>query len=205
MKGGKPIIGLCGGIGSGKSTVAQAFAELGCRVIDSDQLNHEVLQRPEVRQTLRAWWGERVFGPDGRPDRAEIARIVFADRREKERLEGLVYPLIARRRAAMIREVEENSAIRAIVIDSPLLFESNLDRECDYVVCVDASEEQRLRRLQQSRGWTQAELRRRERWQTSLNEKRKRADFVVDNNGSPNQIGPQLAGILQDIVARHSS
>ncbi len=205
MRRGKPIIGLCGGIGAGKSQVAAELARQGCRVIASDRLNHEVLRSPGVLETLVLWWGERVRGPDGAPDRDEIAKIVFADRGEKERLEGLVYPLIAQKRAAMIQEVEENSAIRAIVIDSPLLFESNLDRECDYVVFVDASEDQRLRRLQQSRGWNQEELKRRERWQISLSEKRTRADFIVDNNGSPNQLGPQLAGILQDIVARHSS
>ena len=134
-----------------------------------------------------------------------IAEIVFADPGEKRRLEGLVYPLIAQRRAAIIKAVEDNSAIKAIVIDSPLLFESNLDRECDTIVFVDVSAAQRLRRLQQERGWGAEELRRRERWQISLDEKRSRAEFVVNNDGPDEQLFPQVAGILQTIVARYAT
>lgn len=204
MKHRKPVIGLCGGVAAGKSVVAAEFERLGCLIIDSDRLNHEVLRRPEVLEVLRGWWGEEVVDAAGEPNRRRIAEIVFADREQKRRLESLVYPLIARRRVAIIHEVEDNSAVKAIVIDSPLLFESNLDRECDAIVFVDASEGQRLQRLRQTRGWDAEELRRRERWQISPAEKRSRAEFVVDNNGPVEQVAPQVAGILRTIVARHS-
>jgi len=200
----KPIIGLCGGIGSGKSRVAREFERLGCLVIDSDRLNTEVLQEPEVLATLRQWWGDDVIGADGRLDRRKVADRVFADPQERRRLEQLVHPLIARRRADMIKAVENHSAIKAIVIDSPLLFESNLDRECDTVVYVDASEGERLRRLTQERGWDAEELRRRERWQLALAEKRARAEFIVDNEGPAERLCPQVADILQKVLARHN-
>jgi len=200
----KPIIGLCGGIGSGKSRVAREFEHLGCLVIDSDRLNTEVLQEPEVLATLRRWWGDEVIGADGRLDRRKVADRVFADPQERRRLEQLVHPLIEQRRAAMIKAVENHSAIKAIVIDSPLLFESNLDRECDTVVYVDASEGERLRRLAQERGWDAEELRRRERWQLALTEKRARADFIVDNEGPAERLCPQVADILQKVLARHN-
>jgi len=198
----KPIIGLCGAIGAGKSEAAAAFEREGCLVISSDRLNHEILRLPKVLKTLHRWWGQRVIAPDGGPDRQEIANTVFADPRQKQRLESLVYPLIAQRRAAMIRAVENSSAVKAIVIDSPLLFESNLDRECDTIVFVEADEADRLRRLQQERGWSTEELRRRENWQLALNHKRSRAQFVVDNNGPAEKLRPQVADILKTILAQ---
>lgn len=198
----KPIIGLCGGIGAGKSHVAAILAELGCRVIDSDRLSHAILSRPEVLTELVAWWGPDVRRADGTPDRRRIGEIVFADGAEKRRLESLLYPLIARERAAIIADEQTNSAVKAIVIDSPLLFESNLDRSCDVVVFVDAEASRRRERLRVNRGWTDAEVERRERWQLSADEKRRRADFVVDNNGSPGAVRPQLADILEAIVRR---
>ncbi len=204
MRLNKPIIGLCGGIGAGKSRVAKEFERLGCLVIDHDRLNQKVLQLPEVMQTLRGWWGDKAAPPGGRADRRRIAQIVFSDPAERRRLEGLLHPLIVQRQATMIRAVDDHSTIKAIVIDSPLLFESNLDHECDTVVFVDASEPERLRRLRQERGWDTKELRQRERWQLSPVEKRARAAFVVDNEGPAEQLCPQVAEILQQVLAAHS-
>jgi dephospho-CoA kinase len=204
LKRKKPIIGLCGGIGAGKSQVAEVFERCGCLVISSDRLNHEVLREPEVLAALVSWWGEAVVDAAGGPRRERIAEIVFEDPEQKARLEELVYPLIARRRAAMIGAVEDNSAIKAIVLDSPLLFESNLDHECDSVVFVHASEARRIQRLWASRGWDAEELRRRERWQLSLALKRTRSDFVVDNDGPTEDLYPQVTDILRAIVARCS-
>jgi len=200
----KPIIGLCGGIGAGKSLVAAVFERLGCLVADSDRLNHEILAQPGVLETLRTWWGPDVAQADGTPNRRRIAEIVFADPVQKERLESLVYPLIAARRAAMIRAVEDRSAVTAIVIDSPLLLESHLDLECDTIVFVDANEARRLERLGRERGWTAEDLTRREGWQIPLVEKRARAAYVVDNNGPVEQLRPQVADILGKILAQHS-
>lgn len=204
VKQKQPIIGLCGGIGAGKSFVAAEFQRLGCLVIDSDKLNGEALREPDVVRTLRAWWGEGVIDAAGFPDRRRIAEIVFADAEAKQRLESLVHPLIARRRAAMIRAVRDNPAVTAIVIDSPLLLESNLHHECDTIVFVNTTESERLRRLRAGRGWTAEELRRRESWQIPLAEKRSQAEFVVENDGPAEKLRPQVADILQTIVARHS-
>jgi len=204
VKPSKPIIGLCGGIGAGKSRVAREFERLGCLVVDSDRLNHETLCQPEILRTLRAWWGPQVVGPDGLPDRKRIAEIVFADPQQKRRLETLVHPLIVQRQTAIIDSVEGNPAVKAIVIDSPLLLEANLDRQCDAIVFVNADESQRLQRLWQERGWTAEEVRRRESWQIPLAEKRSRAHFVIDNDGPVERIHPQVAEILRTILARHS-
>jgi dephospho-CoA kinase len=200
----KPIIGLCGGVGAGKSRVAAEFERLGCLVIDSDKLNHEVLRQPEVLETLRSWWGADVVAPDGSPDRRRIADIIFADGGEKERLEHLLHPLILERQRAIITAVEDNPAVTAIVIDSPLLLESHLDRDCDTIVFVNTDDARRLERLRRARGWTAEEVRRREGWQIALAEKRAKAAFVVDNDGPVEGLRPQVANILQTIQKQHS-
>lgn len=200
----KPIIGLCGGIGAGKSRVAAEFERLGCLIIDSDRTNHEVLRQPAILAEIRQWWGPEVVAPDGMPNRARIAEIIFTDPAARGRLESLVHPLIKQAHRDMIRAVEDNQAVTAIVIDSPLLLESHLDRECDTIVYVNASEAQRVRRLVQERGWDAQELKRRERWQISPDEKRSRADYVIDNDGAAEHLRPQVAAILQSVLARHS-
>ena len=200
MRESKPVIGLCGGIGAGKSRIAAEFERLGCLVIASDRLNHEVLTEPEVLRQLREWWGPDVVGPDDQADRRRIAKIVFADPEEKARLESLLHPLIARRRRTMICAVENSSAIKAIVLDSPLLFESKLDRECDSIVFVEASRSVRLRRLQANRGWDANELQRRESWQLPLAHKRQRSNFVIDNDSPEDSLGPRVAEILAQIL-----
>lgn len=199
MKHEKPIIGLCGAIGAGKSAVAAAFAACRCLVIDSDKLNHEVLRTAEVRDILTGWWGVAILGEDGHIDRRRIGAIVFDQPQERQRLESLVYPLIATRREAMIRAGIKNPETDAIILDSPLLFESNLHELCDSVVFVEAGESERLARLKRSRGWDENEIRRRERWQMPPATKRARADFVIANHGPLASLRFSVERILEQI------
>src|SRR5687768_9172845 len=104
MCAGKPVIGIVGGIGSGKSHVARLFGELGCLVIDSDAQVREAYRDPAVLGTIREWWGDAVFRPDGSLDRSAVAARVFADPSERRRLEGLVHPLV---HAARERRMQE--------------------------------------------------------------------------------------------------
>jgi dephospho-CoA kinase len=198
----KPIIGLCGGIGAGKSVVAREFERLGGLLIDSDQLNQEVLRRPEVTQTLREWWGDEILGEDGVPDRHRIAKLIFSDVEQKRRLESLVHPLIAARREDIIITGTGDPKVRAIILDSPLLLESNLDRLCHAVVFVEASETQRLQRLRRTRGWDIQELRRRERWQMPLAEKRSRSQYVIRNEGSLEQLRSRARDVFERVLAQ---
>jgi dephospho-CoA kinase len=200
----KPIIGLCGGIGAGKSLVAHEFRRLGGLLIDSDELNHQVLRRTEVSRTLREWWGDEILGENGAPDRRRIARIIFGDPEQRRRLESLVHPLIAALREDMIRVGTRDPKVRAIILDSPLLLESNLDGLCDAVVFVEASEPQRLRRLERARGWDVQELRRRERWQMPLAEKRSRSQYVIRNEGTIEQLCSQAEDVFERVLAEHS-
>ena len=195
-----PVIGLAGGIGSGKSTVASAFARLGCFVIDSDARAKAALDRPEVRAQLVRWWGDAVLAPDGRVDRSKIAAKIFADPEQRRRLEQLVHPIVREDRAAMIREALAAGA-RAVIVDAPLLFEAGVDAECDTVVFVDAPREQRLERVGRTRQWDEQELVRREASQLSVEEKHRRCRYIVENSGKLGGIDAQAAGILTSVEA----
>ncbi len=199
-----PVIGLAGGIGAGKSAVAAAFERLGCLVIDSDVRAKAALDRPDVRDTLVSWWGPGILDPDGRVDRKRVASIIFSNAGERERLEALVHPIVRDDRAQMIRDAAAAGA-KAAIVDAPLLFEAGVDAECDAVVFVDAPREVRLERLQRTRGWDEAELARREAAQMSLDEKRSRSRFVVENRTDVGSLEARIARVLAEMKAETAS
>lgn len=194
----KPIIGLAGGIGSGKSTVAQMLAELGCLVSNSDDLARAALRDPAIKSQIVQWWGEGVQDKQGEIDRAKVASIVFDDPAERKRLEALVHPWIEARRREQFASAPPEAP--ALVIDAPLLFEANLDKHVDVVIYVDADRPVRLSRVMATRGWTEAELAKREQSQLPLDEKRSRADYIVMNNGDLSELRSQIRQILSTIV-----
>ena len=201
---GLPVLGLAGGIGAGKSTVARALADEGCVVADSDELARQAYNDPEIRRQLVAWWGDRVRDchachaePDSLPppvDRRAIAAIVFEHPAERARLEALIHPWIARARAALFAAAPAGT--RALVIDAPLLFETGLDRQCDRVIFVDSSPETRLARVRATRGWDTAELGRREAAQWPLGRKRAFSTDLVHNDGDIMEVRRQLKPLL---------
>lgn len=209
-----PVIGVAGGIGSGKSSVARAFADLGCVVLDSDSAAKAALDRPDVRDELARWWGHGVLDAGGRVRRDEVARRIFADSVERARLEALVHPLVTGEHERKIREIgagwsrAEADAGRAptgVVLDSPLLFEAGLEGRCDAVVFVESPREARLERVRAGRGWDERELSRREKSQMPLEIKRARADYVVVNDRGPAELASQVRGIFDMIRRGHRS
>lgn len=200
----KPVIGLAGGIGAGKSVVARVFESLGAAIVDSDRQGHEQLGDPEVVATLRLWWGDSICTAGGVIDRKVVAGIVFEDPAQLKRLEEYLYPRIERCREALFLRYDADPAIRAIVLDSPKLFESGLSETCDAVVFVDASREVRLARLDRARGWTAQELDRREKLQNPLDRKKAAADHIVDNHSSIARLEPCVERILSSVIASFS-
>jgi len=192
---------LAGGVGSGKSTVARILSELGAGVIDSDDLSHQEINSNEVKATLQRWWGDDVFQSDGSVDRKTIGRIVFSDSEQRHRLEAMLHPRIAVRREDLIAEFDKQPRIKMIVLDSPLLYESDLDLACDAVIFVDASTEQRKERSEKQRQWPEGELGRREKLQQSLDMKRARADHICSNNSSLADLRKDVERIFAQILA----
>lgn len=193
---GIAVVGLVGGIGAGKSEVARAMAEEGAVVVDSDAEARAALERPEVKSRLVEWWGPGVLDAEGRIDRAAVSRIVFERPAERERLEGLVHPLVKSRRAELIARARAAGASVA-VIDAPLLLEAGVAPECDMVVFVDAPRAVRVRRVIENRGWTEEELDRRERAQWSLDRKRAASHEVIVNDGDRAALRARVREVLE--------
>lgn len=192
------VIGLAGGIGSGKSAVAAILREQGCVVSDSDHAARTVLEEEDVRDTIREWWGPEMLGEGGKIDRTALGRLVFSDVTALRRLEGLLHP-----RIEAIRRAEFAAALdpRAFVIDAPLLFETGLNEACDQIVFVEAPFAARLERVA-GRGWGESELSRREALQWPLDQKRDRADHVLANDGSHALLSDRTRNLLDLLAPR---
>ena len=205
MFAGKPVIGIAGGIGSGKSFIARLFGELGCAVIDSDAQVKAAYRDQVVRDALRSWWGDEVLLADGEINRQAIARRVFTNDAERRRLEGLIHPWVALARRREMEDAAADAQAVGYVWDTPLLFEAGLDAECDAVVFVEAPPDQRLRRVRESRGWDEAELLRREKSQWPLDKKRRLSHDVVTNTADADAARGQVREALSRILARTSN
>jgi len=195
-----PVIGLAGGIGSGKSEVARILGTLGCLVIDSDAEAKQALDRPEIRSQLVEWWGPAITDPGGSVNRKAVADIIFRDPSQRARLESLVHPIVRARRADAKARATAARA-RAVVIDAPLLFEAGVDSECDVVMFVDAPRDVRLERVRATRNWDEAELARRESSQLPLDEKRRRSRYVIANSGDTATLTAGVRETLNLILA----
>ncbi len=178
------VVGIIGGIGSGKSAAGRILNRLGALVLDADASAHRVLNSPEVKEALVEKFGARILDGHGEVDRAVLASLVFGPRGEAARrwLEELVHPEVRKSLLSELAAAREAN-VPVVVLDVPLLLESPLEKECDHVLFLAVDDATRQTRVKE-RGWTPEELAARERAQISLAEKEKRADVVVDNSGS---------------------
>lgn len=186
-----PFVGLTGGLGAGKSEALRALGELGVATISSDAVVHELLASDEVRDLVVERLGPEV-APDGRLDRSKIAEKVFADPALTGWLEQLLWPRVRAHVDAWRRTVEEDGPA-AIVVEVPLLFESGSEGLYDRTIAVVADEEVRKRRAA-ARG--HASVAERAGRQLSQHEKAQRADFVVHNDGSLEELKRELSSVL---------
>lgn len=202
-----PIIGVCGGIGSGKSFISKLLGDMNCAVSCSDDEVGIILNRPEVADTIQNWWGAGVIDKIGKIDKKAVAGIVFADKQQRIKLETLIHPMVSELRdKTWYQKLKENENIQAFVLDAPLLFESGLDQICDYVIFVQVSRENRLQRVYTSRGWNKKDLELRENSQWPLDTKQQRSDYIVENNGDNDidHLKMKLKNILNHILNDHS-
>jgi dephospho-CoA kinase len=202
------VIGLTGGIGSGKSTVSRMFEKLGATVLDADAIVRE-LQSPgsAVLAEIEAAFGPQVIGPDGGLDREALAAIAFRDDAARMRLNAIVHPRVAdelARRVAAAREA--GSTI--IVLDIPLLFEGRESGEgtaarmpLDATVVVHVPEEIQIERQVARDDCSREEALRRVRAQLPLDEKRRLADFAIDNSGTLEETEQQVRDVFRAISA----
>lgn len=175
----KCVIGILGGIASGKSTLAKIFSEFGARIVDADQIGHRLLENPQVKERIREVWGEQALAPDGSVDRLRLGNLVFDRQEELGKLSAIVHPLL-------VREIQEwlAESTGPVVLDAALLDEFSLTSSCDYLIFVEADSNLRCSRAALQRGWSPGEVQRRETFQLPLEVKRKKAHSVIWNNGN---------------------
>lgn len=186
------VIGLTGGIGSGKTSVSDRFAALGAPVIDTDLIAREIVAPglPAYREIRRSF-GESVLREDGALDREALRTMVFADRERREELERILHPAIRREVSRRLRELEAPYCIVVV----PLLVESGFTDLVDRVLVIDAPEETRLRRVCLRSGLSEAEVRRVFAVQATSLQRRLHADDVLHNDGELAELDDKVAAL----------
>jgi dephospho-CoA kinase len=174
-------VGLTGNVGAGKSTVVSLFAGWGATIIDTDILAREVVQPGSpTLETIRETFGEQVIAEDGALDRAAMRRAVFGDPELRWKLEDVLHPAIRARYRELLREARERDD-RIVIGVVPLLYETDMQQDFDVVLVIDAPADLRVARLVEKRGLTAEEARAVTDAQMSAEEKRERADIIIDN------------------------
>ncbi|MGG6433641.1 dephospho-CoA kinase [Anoxybacillus sp. D401a] len=189
-------IGLTGGIASGKSTVATMFRDLHIPVIDADEIAHRVTAiNGEAYKPIVEAFGRDILDANGAIDRRKLGAIVFDDEQKRKQLNAIVHPLV---RKHMIQQKEQyaKQKEKAVVLDIPLLFESKLEHLVDRILVVYVDEQTQLHRLCERNGFSVEEAWARMKAQMPLEEKRKKADAVIDNNGTIEETKRQLHACL---------
>lgn len=194
------LIGLTGGIGSGKSTVASRLKTLGARIVDADKIAREIVEPGEPALAELAEAFDEVLNADGALNRAELARQAFATPEATEKLNSITHPRIRERTLERFAQARTED-VPVLVYDMPLLIENGEYKKMDHVLVVDAEDEIRIDRLVNSRGLDEDDARRRIAAQISREERLAAADSVVDNSGTRDQLLQQVDTFWEQVVA----
>jgi dephospho-CoA kinase len=194
-------VGLTGGIASGKSTVAEAFARLGAKVLDADKVAREVVLpgQPAWRKLQQAF-GPEFFLPDGEVNRSKLRRLVFADPEERSKLNAIVHPEVMKEINRRFEQLTTSAQNAVIVVDVPLLLEVKAAHRFDRVIVVYVTESVQIKRLRQRDGLSLEEARRALSTQMALNKKVDYADYVIDNSGTLVETQAHVDKVWQELL-----
>lgn len=198
------VVGLTGGIACGKSTVSRMLAERNARIIDADIIAREVVRPGEDAWSLIIKrFGRDILLPTEELDRVKLGSIVFADEKARLDLNAIVHPAV-RKRMRQLTEDAKAEGVALIVLDIPLLYESKLEHMVEQIVVVYCTEAQQLERLMQRNGFAQEEAERRIASQLSIEEKKRRADYVINNSGSLTETERQVDELVAELLDRQA-
>jgi dephospho-CoA kinase len=198
--GKKPVIGILGGMCSGKSTVASELAKLGCAVIDADAISHQLIEEKDVLKKIVRVFGKEILDENGKIVRSALANRVFGDPKMLAKLTGILHPLVMVRVEELIKQCQPQPAVRAIALDIPLLIEVGWEKRCDHLIFVDCAPPIRLERAKNKGVFEADQLKIRENLQISLDKKKRIADNIVDNNSDLSGLSKQIANIFSNIM-----
>lgn len=205
-----PVIGLVGGVGSGKSAIACWLGtRLNVSIVDGDVIGHQVLGILETKEAIRRCFGDSVFDEQGEVNRKGLGQRVFGDspehRQSRADLEQIVHPVIREEIKQQIESARMSGKSEVVILDAAVLLEAGWNELCDAVIFVESSEQARLERVANNRGWDQKTLLAREASQMKLEKKRSASDAVIDNSGTLDESGLQLRQIIERIKKEHNT
>lgn len=194
------VVGLTGGLATGKSSVARLFQDCGAIVIDADELAREAVQpgRPAWRDIVREF-GKKVLQPDRALDRQTLGRIVFGNRTKLKKLGAIVHPRVAREQSRLMREIARKEPEAVIIYDAPVLIEAGAHKRMDKIIVVAADQQTQIKRLHNRSHLTRAEALRRIRSQMPLVQKVAMADYVIDGTLSFEQTKNEVQRIYAEL------
>ena len=196
------IIGLTGGIASGKSFVAELLEKLGAAVVDADVVYHELLAQKELREKISQEFGTDFFLPDGSLDRKKLGKLVFSDKSALSRLNDITHPAVRAELFARLKAFSERQPPpKLAVVVVPLLYEVGWDEHVEAVVVVSVDDKTQIERLMNRNGWSRDEALARIGSQMPLAEKVKRADYVVDNSGQRDKTEKLIKEVYEKLTA----
>ncbi|MBC7840366.1 MAG: dephospho-CoA kinase [Nitrospiraceae bacterium] len=195
------LVGLTGGVATGKSTVAKMFKQCGAVVIDADELAHEVVKpgKPAWREIV-GLFGKAVLNQDRSLNRQALGSIVFRNPKKRRQLEHIIHPRVAREQARLTKQATRTDPTAVVIYDVPLLFEAGIDKRVDKTLVVTADRETQLARLKKRNGLSRVEAIRRIRSQMPLSKKARLADMVIDGTLSRQNAMKAVRGIFLDLL-----
>ena len=200
------VIGVTGGIGAGKSTVAKMLGQRGAVVLDADALAHQAMEPKKLawRKIVKAF-GEQILNEDHTINRKRLAALVFADEQRRKTLEQITHPQVLRVIKQQVHRLRRSRKVPAVVLDVPLLLEAGAKNVADALVVVTAQPGVRRQRLKDKFGWSDEEIDARNAAQWEVSAKAALADVVVDNSDGVDNTRTQVDRLWNRLVARHSS
>jgi dephospho-CoA kinase len=196
----KPIIGILGGMCSGKSTFAAEFGKLGCAVIDADKMAKQLLDEPAIQQKIISLFGKDIVDPAGSINRQKLANLVFSDSAKLTALTALIHPPVLEKTQVLTEKYMMDSTISAIVLDMPLLAEVGWEKHCTALIFVDCDSQIRLKRAENRGIKDKNQLKVRENFQISLDKKRQISHYIIYNNFDLSELAQQVSNIFNCII-----
>lgn len=190
------IIGLTGGIASGKSTVSKVLSTLGAKIIDADLKAKEISEKDETIKEIEKTFGKDIIGELGKIDREKLKNIVFSDKEKLKKLNNIIHPKVI----SEFKKIKENANKNDIIIfDVPLLFESKMDKMCDKVILIIADEPTQIKRMIERDGITEVLAKKIIDSQMGLDEKIKKSDILIENNGGLLELNEKIKEIYKNL------
>ncbi len=192
------VIGMTGNIGSGKSEVARIFEQLGAKIFSADTLAKTIMVEDKtVRADIASTFGKESYLPDGTLNRSYLAKKVFQDAKQLDALNSIVHPVVIDTIQEEIIKQEKSGKIQVLVVEAALIFEANIQEMFDYIVVVTTEENECMKRVMKRDGLSRDEIVKRMKSQMDAKKKATQADFVIQNNGSLNDLKKNVSFVFQ--------